>query len=107
MGPGSGLCCGYTMMRAILSDAIALVRGEHPRKRHVGDTMTDGLPGDRFYTTDYTRTLSRLCRPSSHDRTLTPLRMHSGEPDDMGLPRLRARPEQRCVRRGPPPAALP
>ncbi|KAI0778881.1 heme peroxidase [Trametes elegans] len=36
MGPGSGLCCGYTMMRAILSDAIALVRG------------------DRFYTTDYT-----------------------------------------------------
>ncbi|OSD00891.1 heme peroxidase [Trametes coccinea BRFM310] len=35
-GPGSGLCCGYTMMRAILSDAIALVRG------------------DRFYTTDYT-----------------------------------------------------
>ncbi|KAI0640160.1 heme peroxidase [Trametes polyzona] len=36
MGPGSGLCCGYTMMRAILSDAICLVRG------------------DRFYTTDYT-----------------------------------------------------
>ncbi|KAI0354701.1 heme peroxidase [Trametes cingulata] len=36
MGPGSGLCCGYTMMRAILSDAIALVRG------------------DRFFTTDYT-----------------------------------------------------
>ena len=37
-GPGSGICCGYTMTRAILGDAIALVRG------------------DRFYTTDYTRT---------------------------------------------------
>lgn len=37
LGPGSGLCCGYTMTRAILSDAICLVRG------------------DRFYTTDYTR----------------------------------------------------
>ncbi|KAI0713138.1 heme peroxidase [Cerioporus squamosus] len=36
LGPASGLCCGYTMTRAILSDAIALVRG------------------DRFYTTDYT-----------------------------------------------------
>lgn len=38
--PGSGICCGYTMTRAILGDAIALVRG------------------DRFYTTDYTRELS-------------------------------------------------
>ena len=28
LGPASGLCCGYTMTRAILSDAIALVRGE-------------------------------------------------------------------------------
>ncbi|EKM48647.1 uncharacterized protein PHACADRAFT_214715 [Phanerochaete carnosa HHB-10118-sp] len=37
LGPGSGICCGYTMTRAILADAIALVRG------------------DRFYTTDYTR----------------------------------------------------
>ena len=37
LGPGSGLCCGYTMTRAILGDAIALVRG------------------DRFYTTEYTR----------------------------------------------------
>ncbi|KAK0466057.1 heme peroxidase [Desarmillaria tabescens] len=36
LGPGSGICCGYTMTRAILADAIALVRG------------------DRFYTTDYT-----------------------------------------------------
>ncbi|TCD62866.1 hypothetical protein EIP91_006272 [Steccherinum ochraceum] len=36
LGPGSGICCGYTMTRAILGDAIALVRG------------------DRFYTTDYT-----------------------------------------------------
>ncbi|OBZ79068.1 Psi-producing oxygenase A [Grifola frondosa] len=36
LGPGSGICCGYTMTRAILSDAIALVRG------------------DRYYTTDYT-----------------------------------------------------
>ena len=40
LGPGSGICCGYTMTRAILGDAIALVRG------------------DRFYTTDYTRKLS-------------------------------------------------
>ncbi|KZT00985.1 heme peroxidase [Laetiporus sulphureus 93-53] len=36
LGPGSGICCGYTMTRAILADAIALVRG------------------DRFFTTDYT-----------------------------------------------------
>ena len=36
LGPGSGICCGYTMTRAILADAIALVRG------------------DRFYTVDYT-----------------------------------------------------
>ncbi|EJC98652.1 heme peroxidase [Fomitiporia mediterranea MF3/22] len=36
LGPGSGICCGYTMTRAILADAIALVRG------------------DRFYTIDYT-----------------------------------------------------
>lgn len=37
LGPGSGICCGYTTTRAILGDAVALVRG------------------DRFYTTDYTR----------------------------------------------------
>jgi linoleate 8R-lipoxygenase / 9,12-octadecadienoate 8-hydroperoxide 8R-isomerase len=34
--PGSGLCPGYTISRAVLSDAVALVRG------------------DRFYTVDYT-----------------------------------------------------
>ena len=37
LGAGSGICCGYTMTRAILGDAVALVRG------------------DMFYTTDYTR----------------------------------------------------
>ncbi|KAJ5585548.1 Psi-producing oxygenase A [Penicillium hispanicum] len=36
MAPGSGLCTNYTISRAILSDAVALVRG------------------DRFYTVDYT-----------------------------------------------------
>ncbi|KZT36643.1 heme peroxidase [Sistotremastrum suecicum HHB10207 ss-3] len=36
LAPGSGFCCGYTMTRAILADAISLVRG------------------DRFFTTDYT-----------------------------------------------------
>ncbi|KAH0559961.1 hypothetical protein GP486_003520 [Trichoglossum hirsutum] len=36
MVPASGLCPGYTISRAILSDAVALVRG------------------DRFYTVDYT-----------------------------------------------------
>lgn len=36
MAPGSGLCVNYTTSRAILSDAVGLVRG------------------DRFYTTDYT-----------------------------------------------------
>jgi linoleate 8R-lipoxygenase/9,12-octadecadienoate 8-hydroperoxide 8R-isomerase len=36
MAPGSGLCPGYTISRAVLSDAVALVRG------------------DRFYTVDYT-----------------------------------------------------
>ncbi len=37
LGPGSGLCCGYTMMRAVLASTISLTRG------------------DRYYTTDYTR----------------------------------------------------
>jgi hypothetical protein len=36
MTPGSGLCVNFTISRAILSDAVALVRG------------------DRFYTVDYT-----------------------------------------------------
>ncbi|PGH27261.1 hypothetical protein AJ80_00971 [Polytolypa hystricis UAMH7299] len=36
MLPGSGLCASFTISRAILSDAVALVRG------------------DRFYTVDYT-----------------------------------------------------
>ncbi|PGG98333.1 hypothetical protein AJ79_08900 [Helicocarpus griseus UAMH5409] len=36
MPPGSGLCASFTISRAILSDAVALVRG------------------DRFYTVDYT-----------------------------------------------------
>jgi len=36
MAPGSGLCVNFTTSRAILSDAVALVRG------------------DRFYTVDYT-----------------------------------------------------
>lgn len=36
MTPGSGLCANFTTSRAILSDAVALVRG------------------DRFYTVDYT-----------------------------------------------------
>lgn len=36
MAPGSGLCASWTTSRAILSDAVALVRG------------------DRFYTIDYT-----------------------------------------------------
>lgn len=41
MAPGSGLCPGYTVSRAVLSDAVALVRG------------------DRFYTKDYNpRTLT-------------------------------------------------
>ena len=42
LGPGSGICCGYTMTRAILGDAISLVRG------------------DRFYTTEYTREFPRI-----------------------------------------------
>jgi len=36
MNPGSGLCVNYTISHAILSDAVALIRG------------------DRFYTVDYT-----------------------------------------------------
>lgn len=35
--PGSGLCSGYTMSRAILADAVTLIRG------------------DRFLTVEYTR----------------------------------------------------
>ena len=49
LGPGSGICCGYTMTRAILADAICLVRG------------------DRFYTTDYTRESIPLIKLSRHD----------------------------------------
>lgn len=41
--PGSGLCSGYTMSRSILADAVALIRG------------------DRFLTTEYTGTPSRIC----------------------------------------------
>lgn len=36
-GPGAGLCPGFTISRAILSDAVCLTRG------------------DRFLTTDFTR----------------------------------------------------
>jgi linoleate 10R-lipoxygenase len=36
--PGAGLCPGYTVSRAILSDAVSLVRG------------------DRFMTSDFIRT---------------------------------------------------
>ena len=36
-GPGAGLCPGFTISRAILSDAVALSRG------------------DRFMTVDFTR----------------------------------------------------
>lgn len=36
-GPGAGLCPGYTISRAILADAVCLVRG------------------DRFMTVDFTR----------------------------------------------------
>lgn len=48
--PGAGLCPGFTISRAILSDAVALTRG------------------DRFLTVDYTRMqfLSMLpLRPSN------------------------------------------
>ena len=31
LGPGSGICCGYTLTRAILADAIALVRGAYTK----------------------------------------------------------------------------
>ena len=44
--PGAGLCPGYTTSRAILADAIALTRG------------------DRFMTTDFTRTLG-ICIASA------------------------------------------
>lgn len=41
-GPGAGLCPGYTLSRAILSDAVCLTRG------------------DRFMTTEFTRTTLSL-----------------------------------------------
>ncbi len=40
LGPASGLCCGYTMTRAILSDAIALVRGERFAKMQASGVMS-------------------------------------------------------------------
>jgi hypothetical protein len=41
--PGAGLCPGYTMSRAILSDAVCLTRG------------------DRFMTVDFTRMFILTC----------------------------------------------
>lgn len=54
MTPGSGLCAGFTTSRAILSDALALVRG------------------DRFYTVDYTphHLTSFGFREASNDHTI-------------------------------------
>ena len=52
LGPGSGICCGYTMTRAILGDAVALVRG------------------DRFYTTAFTP--EYLTTWGFHDATTRP-----------------------------------
>jgi hypothetical protein len=54
MVPGSGLCAGFTTTRAILSDALALVRG------------------DRFYTVDYTpySLTSFGFREASNDSTI-------------------------------------
>lgn len=59
LGPGSGICCGYTMTRAILGDAVALVRGETVSSRFLlYDADELYVAGDRFYTTDYTRKLA-------------------------------------------------
>lgn len=41
--PGAGLCPGYTISRAILSDAVCLTRG------------------DRFLTTEFTRACIHPC----------------------------------------------
>lgn len=85
LGPGSGLCCGYTMTRAILGDAIALVRG------------------DRFYTTEYTRKfalqiyvachwISRRCRSSAANLTSWGFQDCARDPDNgafgAALPKL-------------------
>lgn len=67
LGPGSGICCGYTMTRAILGDAIALVRG------------------DRFFTHDYTRKLSSHSSSFSSDQ---PPSVYSCKPHHLGFPRL-------------------
>lgn len=74
LGPGSGICCGYTMTRAILGDAVALVRG------------------DRFYTTDYTRKLLALTGvrygvPYTYN-------FNSCQSHIVGLPRLRSQSRQ-------------
>lgn len=65
------------MMRAILSDAIALVRGECPA---YGMSVTQWLTRTGFQATASTRLTTRvricypvLVAPSSRDRTLTPL----------------------------------
>ena len=66
--PGAGLCPGYTISRAILADAVSLVRG------------------DRFLTTDFTRAL--LCQ--TDDYMMITRDFDSFQPDIVGLPRLHA-----------------
>ena len=65
--PGAGLCPGFTMSRAILSDAVCLTRG------------------DRFMTIDFTRTSNST---SSVILELMGNRTSSGELHSVGIPRL-------------------
>lgn len=51
--PGAGLCPGYTISRAILSDAVCLTRG------------------DRFMTTEFTRAWISLYAGFAFDRATT------------------------------------
>lgn len=54
--PGSGLCGGFTMVRAVLSDAVALVRGDRfytlvcphlPEIRHLTSNSLTNSTGNR------------------------------------------------------------
>lgn len=65
--PGAGLCPGYTISRAILADAVALVRG------------------DRFLTVDFTRGYLSLASSLGVSPLANTLASHSVQPVCLGL----------------------
>lgn len=73
MTPGSGLCASYTVSRAVLSDAVALVRGDRfymvglgPRLMFCLLTVVDRLHAKESYQLGLQRSeLRHQCRPGT------------------------------------------